>query len=416
MGTSRILAAMMKNTYFLRQNFFLLFLLLSSNIAAQKKNVWSIDFFAQTIDVIVWDNVEYMMSQSPLSNFTGYKSIFGDFFTEKYNTEAPVILDKNYQAKWTLKDNKLFLNDVEIFYGGECYSDKRIPLEKLTNCKFNLDINPLCSISQFPEGLLFASWFSGFIYIKRQPEHGETYCDCMYQCERYKELGFRNGRLIHQDTVVFMDVFLDSIEIYNNSKNYTISQESIFRNSNCVNILQDKPVINDDQSLWNSFFGQTSDELFFNDSLFMCSESPLSILNNYKNIFPNIDFILWQGSLPRIQDKNYTAKWTIVNNMLYLFDVSFFGNENNINEFANRLPIVENLIGKKFVQIPSFNQKAILADWFCGTLYLKRFPVGNERGTECTYKCEPFYKLIIEKGNIKSIENTTYMILERNNQ
>ena len=177
----------------------LLFLLLSSGIAAQKKvKVLSLSFWGQTVDVIQRDDVEYMCSQSPLSDFEDYKTLFGNLTTEKYNPEAPIDVDKNYKAKWVLKDKTLFLVDVETLSGAENYPGKRKRIEKLTGQKFQPDTN---LFSQYPEGVMFASWFSGFIYVKRQPKSGESYCDCMYQCERSKELGFRNGRLIHEEEV-----------------------------------------------------------------------------------------------------------------------------------------------------------------------------------------------------------------------
>ena len=410
----------MKTMTFFRHSSFILFLLLSSGIAAQKVKVMSHGFWGQTIDVIYWDNVEYMCGQSPLSDFEHYKTILGSLTTEKYNPEVPVELDKNYKATWIIKDKRLFLVDVEILDGSENYPDnyydRRKLIEKLTNRKFQPDLN---LFSQYPEGVMFASWFSGFIYIKRQPEPGESYCDCMYQCENFKELGFRNGRLIHEEVAFFIrDQLVDSIEIHKNPSKFVIRPNRVTRRSHCATLLREKLSLEEHMGIYESFFG-TNDEILWNDTTFMCGESPLSVLDNYKNIYPNIIHAEVSEAYPRFHEKNYIAKWAIVNNRLYLYDIAFqLGRESYENynqEYAVRLQAVEKLTGKKFQQIPSFNQKAIFAEWYSGTFYFKRFPAKGELHFNCPYRCEPFHKVTIEKGEVKSMEKTSYMILKRNN-
>ena len=419
----------MKNIYFLRQNFFLLFLFLSSNIAAQKKQVWSYDFWGQTIDVIIWDNVEYMMSQSPLSFFNGYESIFGDINTRKFNPEAPTDFDKNYKAKWIILNKMLYLYDVEILEGKEKYPDKQIPLEQLTKREFHTgnDIKPN-DPSKFPYGILFASWFSGFIYVKRQPGQGESYCDCMYRNEKYNVLGFKNGILISQDSAFSVEISMDSIEIAENIENYKNSLRKLFdyfRISNCTKLLSEKLALKDNQRVAELFGRLTNDELFWNNTRFMCSESPLSIFDNYKKIFPNV----WPyDKHPSFCEKNYMAKWTIINNMLYIYDIDFYDDDIRVEDFvlpkpesekgekfnreyADRFQAVEKLTEKKFVHIPSFKQKALLADWYSGTLYFKRFIEYMEPSSPFSYTCDPNYEIVIEKGKVKSIEKTNYIII-----
>ena len=194
------------------------------------------------------------------------------------------------------------------------------------------------------------------------------------------------------------------------------------------NVTSEKLPIENNQKV--EFFGDTFDELLLNDTTYMCSISPLSVLKNYKNVFPkDLDVEVFTLA-PIRNEKNYVALWQIENHQLYLCnikfhreeaqkyykDTTFFGfdrdpalNELYKNEYANRFKTIENFLNRKFETVPSLNKKAILADWYSGILYIKRIP------KDCafynnSYEYEPFYKLIIEKGIIKSMEKTTYMI------
>jgi hypothetical protein len=285
--------------YNFKKFFFLLILLLPLGMTAQKKHVWDSDFWGQTIDVLLWDDVEYIVNKSPLAYFNGYKSIFGELTTDKFNPEVPVELEKNYRAKWMIYDNSLLLYDVEVLNGAESYPNKLKQLEKLTKHKFQSDIN---YINQYPNGVMFASWFSGFIYVKRLPKQGETYCDCMYQCEKFTKLGFRNGKLIHQEIAFSMDVFRGIIE-------------------NCTNLLREKLSLENEQELYTSFRGHTCDIILWRDTSFMCSISPLSVLDNFEEIYPNFPQCQTSEVLPRIYDKTYQAKWTILKDKLYVYEI-----------------------------------------------------------------------------------------------
>ena len=118
---------------------------------------------------------------------------------QNLNPEAPVDLDKNYQVKWLVKDSILFLYDIEILDGAENYPDRFKTIEDFTgkdytkNYYLSLLDKPI--LDKYQGRILPASWFTGFIIVKRQPEHGETYCNCMYRMEDNKVLFFINGHL-----------------------------------------------------------------------------------------------------------------------------------------------------------------------------------------------------------------------------
>jgi hypothetical protein len=144
------------------------------------------------------------------------------------------------------------------------------------------------------------------------------------------------------------------------------------------------------------FWGYTNDEILLNDSSFMMSESPLAVISEYKNIFQRILIEEVAEDLPRINEKSFTAKWTIINNSLYLYDILIgggyvtengcfhvFDSEPEINAIykqahANRFSTVEKFLSRKFTKIKSFDKKVMLADWYSGTLYMKRFPKDKE--------------------------------------
>ena len=112
---------------------------------------------------------------------------------------------------------------------------------------------------------------------------------------------------------------------------------------------------------------------------------------------------------------------------MYLYDIAFLEalgedeivrqpenekNENFYKEYSNRFLSIEKLTKKMFVNIPSFDQKVIHADWYSGTLYIKRFFEYLDPISGYNYTCDPNYELVIEKGEIKSIKETNYMIVK----
>jgi hypothetical protein len=280
-----------------------------------------------------------------------------------------------------------------------------------------------------------ASWFTGFIYIKRQPAPGESYCDCSYKCESFKVLGFINGKLVHQETATSMKVLVDSIDIANKPQKYPERYYNGFqRETMCKRILKEKLSTTSNQWISESFSGDSNDDMIWNDTRFMCSESPLSTFANYKSIFPNVGEFISQAYLPtNINEKNYWVKWTIIDNKLYLFDVDCHKDNISEQEYANRYKVIEKFTRRKYKQLPSQDQKVLIedwrseilekvmfADWYSGTLHIKRYPIEIKyiEGCDskcyeaiiCNYDCEHFDKIVFEKGKIKSIEKVNYMI------
>jgi len=395
---------------------------------AKQFKVSSMNFYGRTNDVLLWYGVENMMSESPLSGFKDFKTLFGALTSEPSDPTSPVDWDKNYRAKWIVMNRNLYLYDIEIIDGAEKYPNKRKMLEKLTHQTFQQELHIL---PEYPDGVLFASWFSDTLYLKRFPAPGELYCDPIYRCETFKMFIFKEGRLVRDDIALSTSHFVDSLEIENNSMKY---RKNKFPGNRfgyewldpCTIHLTEN--LEEDQFLMDSFFSETSDEVMWNDTAFMCGESPLSVFENYKKIYPNMPFIEIEASLPQFHEKNYIAKWVIDNDRLYLYDIDFVGREDTYSdiflqfkhnapydrEYPIRLKAVENLTGKKFGQTTGLQKETIFADWYNGTMYLKRFPNKGERFGNCEYKCEPFYKIHFENGKIVSKEKTNYMIFKRN--
>ena len=409
------------------KTFIILTLLLSNYIPAQQVKVYYGGFFSVTTDVILWEGEEYMCSESPLSEFKDYKTIFGNISSltsEKHDFASPFDLDKNYRAKWIIKDGYLYLYDIEILDGSEKFIKKQSMIEKLTKRTFEKDSNVF---HEYPEGVLLASWFSDTLYIKRKPRPGESYCDCIYRCEEFPRLHFESGRLVIEGMSRIIEVSMDINEIYSNSEKYSVPEKDrqsileVRRINPCINHL--KKDLEKGALFREFFFANTYDEVKWNDTIFMCSMSPLCFFDNYRKIYPNIPFFHVQSSQPKFQDKNYTANWTIVNDRLYLYDIEFFSQRFYLNkkeskifdeEYPIRFQAIEQLTGKKFQQDKSLDKEVIFADWFSGTMYLKRYQDDDDKSSvDCDYLCEPYHKITFQNGKIVSVEKTNYMIMTR---
>ena len=386
---------------------------------SQKIKIFSSDFFGLTIDVILWEGIEYMCSGSPLSQFEDYTTVFGALTADRYTSDSPVDLDKNYIAKWIIKDSYLYLYDVEILDGADKFPEKRENLKKLTNRTFQKD---LILFPEYPQGVMLASWFSDTLYLKRKPKPGESYCDCMYRCESFKKLVFKDGVLIRGFIQRDVEISVDSVEIYTNPLKYRVNRFRNERLDPCTKHLKEN--LADDQYLLGYFFAYSSDEIVWNDTEFMCDESPLVFFENYKAIFPTVPFIEVETSLAQFHEKNYLPKWAIVNERLYLYDIDFMGRkdkytdfeiEKKINEiydqaYSTRFQVVEELTERKFQQVSSLKKEALFADWFSGTMYLKRYPKSGERMWSCECQCEAFHKIVFKNGRIITKEKTNYMV------
>ena len=402
-------------TRFLKNGYFF-FLFFTLSMSAQKKEVNYRDFFGFTNDVLLMDDVEYMCSISPLSDFDGYKTVFGNLSTLKSDPELPFETDKNYKAKWRIFDSSLYLYDIEILEGAENYPDKYKIMENFTSYKFRkMSANYNTDSVKFAAGGMFPSWFSGFIFIKRHPTPSESYCDCRYRCEKFKVLGFLNGKLINEKEIGNMIVKIDSMEIINNPKMYQYSNP-YYRISPCTILLEESLSLADDVSFSEDFYGHTIDEIRWGDEKFWLSMSPLSVFENYENIYESNIWSEWFNYAPiTMTEKNYVANWVILDNKLYLCDdIYIFKEVIEGIKGDTSLKVVEKLTGKKFREIPSFDKKVIFADWFSGTLFFKR-PMKELEYSElyCDYRCEPMHKITLEKGKIISWEKTLYMTYPR---
>ena len=395
----------------IRKVFYCSWMFLSLSMVAQKKEILYSNFCGLTNDVFVRDSIEYMCSISPLSHFEHYETVFGNLSMDTSDPESPVITEKNYKAKWRLFDKTLYLSEIEIIEGPENNSEKYKTIEKLTSRSFDKHMSKVPHEAEnFPNGGLYASWFSGFLYLKRQPTTDECYCDCMYRCERYKMLVFYRGELIYEREVDQMLLYIDSLEITNNKRKY---QGIIDGFDPCISPLRDS--LQEGEHFRDYFFGHTNDEIQWKDTLRMLSESPLSFFDNYEIIYASDIDHGHPMFEPYFQEKNYSAKWIILDDKLYLYDIVFGSQKAKEDVIGDSsLKVVEKLISKKFTKIKSFDQKVIFASWYSGTLYFKRKQEKRKyTESDCEYSCRPMTKITVEKGKITSMEPTFYMIQKR---
>jgi hypothetical protein len=157
----------------------------------------------------------------------------------------------------------------------------------------------------------------------------------------------------------------------------------------------------------SSFHANTIDNIYWKGTKYMCDISPLSSLTGYKSVYKEYDICEINFGLPMSQDKNYSADWAIIGNMLYLFDVEFICshdndkklNPDNIEKFLNT-KFSKELLSRYDYKDEFLKNGVIPAVWFTDTLYIKRFPNQSENWVECDYKCEDFTCLVFDKGRL----------------
>jgi hypothetical protein len=186
---------------------YLLLFFLSTSIAICQKNDSIKTFFAKTVDVFFIRDVYYLINISPLSSLSGYKSVYKEEGCIFVNYSGPLVQDKNYDAFWTIIDNKLCLYDVESID----FSDTKPKLdiknmEDFLKTKFSKDNLPesIKKNERFKNGVIPAVWFSDTLYIKRVPRKEEDCWAPDYQYEPFTRLIFKEGRLIGKKTVTSM--------------------------------------------------------------------------------------------------------------------------------------------------------------------------------------------------------------------
>lgn len=383
-------------------------------VSAQTKRVISVEFFGQTIDEIHWDGVDYMCSQSPFVGIDGYRTVFGGLTDVKSDPTSPVDIDKNYRAMWMIRNDELYLYGIEMLDRKGNDIEKYSLIEKLTGRKFvkNADLS-----EKYPEGVLPATWFSGSIHMKRQPVSKENYCDCQYRCEPFMLVEFKDGKVIsRKDDSKTMNIIVDSVDIVKHSDVYRdTGRRFVGRESRCELWLASQLSLTKNQYVEKYHWGTTMDELFMDDRRYICSGSPLTVLSHYENIYPDVPPCEITYEHPLINDKNYEVKWTIINDVLYLYDITIECLDKGNPVYKNRFKAMEDFLQKKFQPLPhpQSDKKGIAATWYNEILYTKRFPSENEGFMNCDYECEPINKIEFVNGKIKSIEKVSYIIVTK---
>jgi hypothetical protein len=155
------------------------------------------------------------------------------------------------------------------------------------------------------------------------------------------------------------------------------------------------------------FFARTVDEIYWKDTSYMCSISPLSILTGYESLYRERGICEISFGIPMAQDKNYAAYWTVIDGMLYLCDVKYICSSdsnytpkrNGIEKFLKTKFSKKNL-SKSDSEDERFKKGVIPAVWFSDTLYIKRFPRKDEYAWGRYFKKGKFFRLIFEKGRL----------------
>ena len=173
-------------------------------------------------------------------------------------------------------------------------------------------------------------------------------------------------------------------------------------------------------SVNDHFYAETNDIILWNDTIYMCSESPLSNIKGYGDIFKNqplihIDYLRF---IPRNNTSAFYACWIIVDDELYLGDIKFQANLNKSKKIEKermmRDVIIEKFTGRKFIKAPfSIDEKmkeyinpngVVKADWFSDNLYLKKFIYNSEFTDIEDYNKDPFPYLKVKKGKVINIQ------------
>jgi hypothetical protein len=191
----------MKRIYFI---ILLIFLTANSNSTFCQ----SFTFIAETVDKVYWKETSYMCSISPLSSLTGYKSVYKELSDCEVDFDRPVFKDKNYTAYWTIIGNRLYLYDVDYLCAFDNDSKcNLVNIEKFINTKFskkNLSESDRKD-EHLKNGVIPAVWFTGTLYIKRDPNKGEHFWKNEYRNEKFTRLVFDKGHLIEEKTVSNMN-------------------------------------------------------------------------------------------------------------------------------------------------------------------------------------------------------------------
>jgi hypothetical protein len=169
----------------------------------------------------------------------------------------------------------------------------------------------------------------------------------------------------------------------------------------------------------NNFLANTIDELHWKETGYMCSDSPLSPLTGYKDIYKEKGICEIDYSWPIHQDKNYLTCWTIIDSMLYLYDVKNVCTFDSIEYHNPERKNIEKFLHAKFSRNPlpenarrdeRYKSGVIPAAWFTGVLYIKRYPEEGELFKDYEkYKNAKFTRLTFNKGRLTEETVVSYM-------
>jgi hypothetical protein len=168
------------------------------------------------------------------------------------------------------------------------------------------------------------------------------------------------------------------------------------------------------RSFSSVFFAGTVDNFHWKKTDCMCNISPLSSISGYDTVYNDRESCRINYGIPMRLDKNYQAHWTIINNMLYLYDVVYMCardssslnlNHDNIEKFLNT-KFSKNILSRADKEL--YKNGVIPAKWFTGKLYIKRFPKREEYAFGNDYQSEEFLCLVFNKGHLieeKTVSN-----------
>lgn len=205
--------------------------LLTLSVVAQHA---STEFFRVTTDILYWNRNEFLMSSSPLSSFSKYKTLYPEVpcaeISSIYGTPLGNLLEKNYIAIWKLVDGYLYLGypwlyTVKSREGNDllrsdsvpaCWKpimhieDLRIfePLEQLVGERFShhrviwpfekyMQLSYVANsiLPRSPYGVIPATWVSGIFYIKKCRDRLHESID-RWNRSPYYRLIFEQGILV----------------------------------------------------------------------------------------------------------------------------------------------------------------------------------------------------------------------------
>jgi hypothetical protein len=162
-----------------------------------------IDVYQFSNDRIVWEGKIYLCNISPLSSFKGYKQLYKEdniLSCIRDLLGSPIRDEKEYEAKWYIRDSVLYLYDVYYI----CDYDSIFPnqyskLEELTGSKFQA-VNDSINCVKLRNGSLRADWFTGQLIVKYYPEDFFSDSDYWYkytwETTPFTHLKFLNGKLV----------------------------------------------------------------------------------------------------------------------------------------------------------------------------------------------------------------------------